>query len=98
MQAASHGARAIRGHVPQLNALPGTKIGASRSIHTSSALRFSSFPQAVYHPPASFTQRLFSQTKTAVGRYFALLTAPARVGVATTPASFRNVAHLARSN
>jgi len=98
MQAASHGARAIRGHVPQLNTLPGTKIGASRPIHTSSALRFSSLPQTAHHAPASFTQRLFSQTKTTVGRYFALITAPARVGAATTPASFRNVAHLARSN
>jgi len=97
MQVASHGARAIRGHVPQLGALPGTKIGASRSIHTSSALRFSSLPHATHHVPASFTQRLFSQTKTAVGRYFALLTAPARVGVTSTPASFRNVAHLAKS-
>ena len=98
MQAASHGARAIRGHVPQLNTLPGTKIGTSRSIHTSSALRFSSFPQATHHTPASFTQRLLSQTKTTVGRYFALLTAPTRVGATTTPASFRNVAHIARSN
>jgi len=99
MQAASHGARAIRGHVPHLN-LPGTNIGASRSIHTSSAstLRFSPFPHATRHAPTSFTQRFFSQTKTAVGRYFALLTAPARVGIATTPASFRNVAHLTRSN
>ena len=96
MQAASHGARAIRGHVPQLNALPGTKIGASRSIHTSSALRFSSLPHATHHTPVSFTQRLFSQTKTTVGRYFALLTAPARVGVTSTPASFHNVAHLAK--
>lgn len=98
MQAASHGARAIRGHVPQLNALPGTKIGAPRSIHTSSALRFSSLPQAAHHTPASVTQRLLSQTKTTLGRYFSLLTAPARVGVTTTPASFRNVAHLAKSN
>ena len=98
MQTASHGARAIRGHVPQLNALSGTKIGASRSIHTSSALRFSSLPQAAHHTPASFTQRLFSQTKTTVGRYFALLTAPARVGATSIPASFPNVAHLARSN
>ena len=98
MQAASHGARAIRGHVPHLNTLPGTKIGASRSIHTSSAFRFSSFPQAPHHASSSFSQRLFSQTKTAVGRYFALLTAPARVGVTTTPGSFRNVAHLAKSN
>ena len=98
MQAASHGARAIRGHVPQLNVLPGTKIGTPRSIHTSSAFRFSSLPHAAHHTPKSFAQRLFSQTKTAVGQYFALLTAPARVGAATTPASFRNVAHLARSN
>lgn len=98
MQVASHGARAIRGHVPQLNALPGTKIGASRPIHTSSALRFSSFPHAVHHTPTSSAQRLLSQTKTAVGRYFALLTAPARVGVTSTPASFHNVAHLAKSN
>jgi hypothetical protein len=100
MQAASHGARAIRGHVPQLNALPGTKIGASRSIHTTpaSALRFSSLPHAAHHAPSSLTQRFFSQTKSAVGRYFALLTTPARVGATTTPASFHNVAHLARSN
>jgi len=98
MQVASHGARAVRGHVPQLNTLPGTKIGASRSIHTSSALRFSAFPHATHHTSASFTQRLLSQTKTAVGRYFSLLTTPARVGVIPTPASFRNVAHLARSN
>ena len=98
MQAASHGARAIRGRVSHLNALPGTKIGTSRSIHTSSALRFSSLPHVIHQTPASFTQRLFSQTKTAVGRYFALLTAPARVGVTPTPASFRNVAHLAGSN
>ena len=95
MQAASHGARAIRGHVPQL---PGTKIGTSRSIHTSSALRFPSLPHAAHHTPASFTQRLVSQTKTTFGRYFALLAAPARVGATTTPASFHNVAHLARSN
>ena len=98
MQVASHGARAIRGHVPQLNTLPGTKIGASRSIHTTSALRFSSLPQAAHHTPASLTQRLFSQTKTTFGRYFALLTAPSRVGAPTTPATFRNVGHLARSN
>ena len=93
MQAASHGARAIRGHVP-------TKIGAPRSIHTpsASALRFSSLPHATHHAPTSLTQRLFSQTKTAVGRYFALLTAPARVGATTTPASFHNIAHLTRSN
>lgn len=98
MQTASHGARAIRGHVPQLNAVLGTKTGASRSIHTSSALRFSPLPHATHHTPASFTQRLFSQTKTTVGRYFALLTAPGRVGATSTPASFSNVAHLARSN
>lgn len=98
MQAASHGARAIRGHVPQLNALPGTKIGASRSIHTTPALRFPSLPHAAHHTPAPFTQRLFSRTKTAVGRYFALLTAPAQVGVVTTPAPFHNLAHVARSN
>ena len=98
MQAASHGVRAIRGHVPQLNALPGTKIGTSRSIHTSSALRFPSLPHAAHHTPTPFSQRLLSKTKTAVGRYFALLTAPARVGVTSTPASFCNVAHLAKSN
>lgn len=98
MQVASHGARAIRGHVPQLNALPGVKAGTSRSIHTTSAFRLSSFPHAAHHAPTSFTQRLFSQTKTAVGRYFALLSAPARVGVATTSGSIHNGAHLARSN
>lgn len=98
MQIASHGARAIRGHAPQLNALPGAKIGTSRSIHTSSAFRLSSLPHTAHHAPTSFTQRLFSQTKTAVGRYFALLAAPARVGVTTTPGSINNAAHLARSN
>ena len=98
MQAASYGARAIRGHVPQLNALPGAKIGTSRSIHTTSTLRFSSLPHAAHHAPTSFAQRCLSQTKTAAGRYFALLTAPARVGVTTTPSSFSNVTHLARSN
>ena len=67
-------------------------------MHTSPVLKLSSLPQAAHHAPSSFTQRLFSQTKTAVGRYFTLLTTPARVGVTTTPASFRNVAHIARSN
>ena len=96
MQAASHGVRAIRGHAPHV--LPGTKLGTSRSIHTSSAFRLSPLPHATHHAPTSFAQRLVSQSKTAVGRYFALLTAPARVGVTTTPTSFRNVAHLATSN
>jgi hypothetical protein len=98
MQAASHGARVIRGHVPQLNALSGTKIGTSRAIQMSSALRFSSLPHAVHRTPVSFTQRLFPKTKTTAGRYFALLTAPARVEVTSTPAFLPNAVHLARSN
>jgi len=86
MQLASHGARAAARNISNVPHMAGN---TSRSIHIPSYLR----PQP--RVPGSFTQKLLSQTRIALTRFFTHLTAP---GIGVQPSFTRSLHQAGRTS